>query len=88
MEKYNTNFFCGEGWPSFSMFSTPMAAYCVHSQPAPVPESPTNAAGWAEYTSCDAPEAGEANQPTNPVCICWYATSDHHPANLVFKSSH
>ena len=62
---------CLQGWPSFSMYSTPMASYCVESVPAPVEESPTNSAGWAEYTSCDADEAGELSHPTDPVCICW-----------------
>ena len=58
--EYSSNFFCGQGWPSFSMLSTPMAQYCVESQAAPLPSSPTNDQGWAEYLSCDAPEAGEA----------------------------
>ena len=51
---YNTHFFCGEGWPSFSIFSTPMASYCVANMPAPLPASPTHDKGWAEYLSCDA----------------------------------
>lgn len=75
MSDYNTHFFCGEGWPSFSMYSTPMAEYCVENIPAPLPKSPTQDAGWAEYLSCDAPEAGESNHPVTPQCICWVPCS-------------
>ena len=86
---YNSHFFCGEGWPSFSMFSTPMAEYCVENQAAPVPATPTHAAGWAEYVSCDAPEAGESNHPTDPVCVCWVswdrAVVSHEPAHVYAK---
>lgn len=48
-----------------------MALYCVENLAAPVPKGPTNSEGWAEYISCDAPEAGDANHPPDPVCICW-----------------
>ena len=117
MASYNTHFFCGEGWPSFSMFSTPMARYCVADTPvsrfrqpprprcrckkrvrrqltrcrlqAPLPAAPTHDAGWAEYLSCDAPEAGESNHPTTPRCICWVswdrAAVSHQPLSVYKK---
>ena len=89
MSNYNSHFFCGEGWPSFSMFSTPMAEYCVENTPAPLEQSPTQDKGWAEYLSCDAPEAGESNHPTTPKCICWVpwdrAAVSHQPKHVYDK---
>ena len=44
----------------FSFEKTPIAAYCVERR----------AASFAEYASCNAPEAGNYSTPTNPICIC------------------
>jgi hypothetical protein len=103
---FRRNFFCGVGWPSFSMLQSPITEYCVESLPVPpsarlklrrsdalmdglsvahTAEDGNVEGGlvegglveddgsWAEYVSCDAPEAGAINRPSNPVCICWVA---------------
>ena len=85
---FANSFFCGEGWPSFSIVSTPIARHCVASLPAPTVRSPTvPEAGWAPYLSCDAPEAGDANTPRSPLCICqvyWdRSVISHQPSSTV-----
>lgn len=50
----------------FQMAKSPVTAYCVDRTPVP---SGTNE-GFAEYVSCNGPEADPRNDPANPICIC------------------
>jgi hypothetical protein len=53
--------FCGSWSGFFSFETTPIAEYCVRHDALP---------HAVEYASCNAPEAGTLNTPSDPICIC------------------
>jgi hypothetical protein len=50
----------------FQLNKSPVAAYCVERTPIPS----GNNEGFAEYVSCNGPEANPRNDPGDPICIC------------------
>eukprot|EP00729_Bicosta_minor_P001719 gene1719-32604_t len=55
--------FCGMGFSFFDWTATPVTEYCIQRVATNV--------GFAEYLSCNAPEASVVhNNPDDPVCIC------------------
>eukprot|EP00038_Savillea_parva_P028707 m.66612 g.66612 ORF g.66612 m.66612 type:complete len:300 (+) comp8371_c0_seq2:191-1090(+) len=52
----------------FQMSKSPVAVYCVQRLPAP--NAPSDNDGFADYVSCNGPEANPRNQPADPICIC------------------
>ena len=51
----------------FYAVSSPVTRYCIeHDEPSTTPLG-----GWAEYTSCNGPEAAPRNHPADPLCICF-----------------
>ena len=65
---------CGVGFSFFDWTATPVAEYCIRRVATDARGGGgggRGAAGFAEYTSCNAPEASVVhNDPANPVCIC------------------
>eukprot|EP00038_Savillea_parva_P013195 m.209471 g.209471 ORF g.209471 m.209471 type:complete len:623 (+) comp24609_c0_seq1:116-1984(+) len=70
---------CGTAFQFFDWEATPVTRYCVARRPGPETSQAYSTTGlsnhippgYAEYASCNAPEASVVhNSPTNPVCIC------------------
>eukprot|EP01052_Picozoa_sp_SAG31_P011360 SAG31_NODE_641_length_13313_cov_5.365219_2_plen_522_part_00 len=64
---------CGNGFTFFDWKVSPVAEYCVARIPSPTSaDSPPDVTPptYADYLSCDAPEAGSLNSHADPICIC------------------
>lgn len=77
----------GVSWPNFAGSGSPIARYCVER--AMVPGGGAAGRGFAQYASCNAPEAGGRNSPDKPLCICWCAFDriavSHEPTKAAIR---
>eukprot|EP00301_Raphidiophrys_heterophryoidea_P027803 c9830_g1_i1.p1 GENE.c9830_g1_i1~~c9830_g1_i1.p1 ORF type:complete len:409 (+),score=95.35 c9830_g1_i1:42-1268(+) len=48
----------------FIALTSPITEYCIQHV------DPDSVGGWADYTSCNGPEADPYNKPQDPMCIC------------------
>lgn len=54
----------------FKLETWPITEYCVEFQQPPKSSSTSLNEGFADYASCNGPEAKPRNNPADPVCIC------------------